>query len=76
MLYFLTFMLCHYIKLDSVIYVHVHVHFVYIYIYIFFLYFIYAFIINSVGEHIKIMGSVCYSYNLIIVFKRVFMNTS
>ena len=67
-------MLCHYIKLDSVIYVHVHVHFVYIYI--FFLYFIYAFIINSVGEHIKIMDSVCYSYNLIIVFKRVFMNTS
>ena len=47
-----------------------------IYIYIYFLYFIYAFIINSVGEHIKIMGSVCYSYNLIIVFKRVFMNTS
>ena len=48
----------------------------YIYIYIYILYFIYAFIINSVGEHIKIMGSVCYSYNLIIVFKRVFMNTS
>ena len=69
-------MLCHYIKLDSVIYVHVHVHFVYIYIYIYILYFIYAFIINSVGEHIKIMGSVRYSYNLIIVFKRVFMNTS